>query len=80
MDNSRDEYRVLVNEEEQYSLWSAFKEIPEGWRQVGPAGSKEVCFALRERDLDRHAAPEYAQAGRGGRKAALPNGLVCEVT
>jgi len=34
---------VLMNDEDQYSLWPRFKEIPVGWRQVGPTGSKEEC-------------------------------------
>ena len=39
------EYQVLVNHEEQYSLWPTFKAIPPGWRQVGPIGSKDACLA-----------------------------------
>jgi len=33
-----------VNHEEQYSLWPTFKEIPNGWRQVGPIGTKQECL------------------------------------
>lgn len=44
MDDDRFEYRVLVNHEEQYSLWPSFKEIPNGWRQVGPTGTKKECL------------------------------------
>jgi len=35
---------VLINAEEQYSLWPAWKTIPAGWRAVGPRGSKEECL------------------------------------
>jgi MbtH protein len=38
------EYEVLVNAEEQYSLWLAGQAIPNGWRQVGPRGKKQVCL------------------------------------
>ena len=38
------DYQVLVNDEEQYSIWPTFKEIPKGWRQVGPVGKKQVCL------------------------------------
>ena len=38
------EYEVLVNAEEQYSLWLAGQQIPNGWRQVGPRGKKQVCL------------------------------------
>lgn len=48
MDDDRFEYQVLVNHEEQYSLWPTFKEIPNGWRQVGPIGTKQECLAYVE--------------------------------
>lgn len=36
---------VLVNNEEQHSLWPDGKGIPEGWRDTGILGSKEECLA-----------------------------------
>jgi MbtH protein len=48
---SRDEqedttiYKVVVNHEEQYSIWSADREAPLGWREVGKTGTKEECLA-----------------------------------
>jgi len=44
MNDDRIEYQVLVNHEEQYSLWPTFKEIPNGWSQVGPIGRKQQCL------------------------------------
>ena len=44
-DDDSFEYQVLVNHEEQYSLWPTFKDIPNGWRQVGPIGTKDECLA-----------------------------------
>lgn len=38
-------YEVLVNDEEQYSLWPAEKAVPAGWRTAGKRGTKEVCMA-----------------------------------
>jgi len=38
-------YIVLVNHEEQYSLWLADREIPLGWSVVGTPGSREECLA-----------------------------------
>ncbi|HYW06645.1 MAG TPA: MbtH family NRPS accessory protein [Longimicrobium sp.] len=38
-------YIVLMNHEEQYSLWLADKEIPLGWTAVGESGSKAECLA-----------------------------------
>uniref|UniRef100_UPI0039EEBFBC MbtH family protein n=1 Tax=Bordetella sputigena TaxID=1416810 RepID=UPI0039EEBFBC len=37
--------RVLVNDEEQYSLWPDFKAIPAGWRDTGVQGDKQTCLA-----------------------------------
>ncbi len=38
-------YKVLVNHEEQYSLWLANKDIPLGWTDTGKIGTKEECKA-----------------------------------
>ncbi|NUS12078.1 MAG: MbtH family NRPS accessory protein [Streptomyces sp.] len=38
-------YTVVVNDEEQFSLWPADREIPPGWREDGTRGSKEECLA-----------------------------------
>ena len=37
-------YVVLVNHEEQYSLWLDGKDIPNGWKQVYGPGDKEECL------------------------------------
>lgn len=42
-------YVVLVNQEEQYSIWPAFKTVPSGWTQVHSADSKAECLARIER-------------------------------
>ena len=39
-----DEYRVVVNDEEQYSLWPAFRAIPVGWADALMTGTKEDCL------------------------------------
>ena len=38
-------YKVVVNHEEQYSIWDADRETPLGWQEVGKSGSKEECLA-----------------------------------
>jgi MbtH protein len=38
-------YRVVVNHEEQYSLWPAERDLPPGWRDVGKQGRKAECLA-----------------------------------
>lgn len=37
-------YLVVLNEEEQYSIWPDYKEIPPGWRAVGKSGAKQDCL------------------------------------
>lgn len=37
-------YKVVVNHEEQYSIWPAERENPLGWREVGKSGQKAVCL------------------------------------
>jgi MbtH protein len=38
------EFLVLVNEEQQYSLWPSFRDVPAGWSAVGPKGSRKECL------------------------------------
>ena len=46
VENLQDElvYEVVVNEEEQYSIWAADKTIPLGWKKAGKQGTKTVCL------------------------------------
>lgn len=37
-------YKVVVNDEEQYSIWPTDWANPNGWRDVGPRGSKTECL------------------------------------
>tara|TARA_B100000614_G_C14477757_1_gene465350 strand:+ start:616 stop:843 length:228 start_codon:yes stop_codon:yes gene_type:complete len=41
-------YLVLVNHEEQYSLWPSYKPIPAGWRAVGKERTKDECLTYIE--------------------------------
>jgi MbtH protein len=41
-------YKVVVNHEEQYSIWPAYRELPLGWRGVGKEGLKDECLAYIE--------------------------------
>jgi MbtH protein len=38
-------YKVVVNHEEQYSIWPADKDNPLGWRDAGKSGTKVECLA-----------------------------------
>ena len=41
-------YDVVVNAEEQYSIWSVDKSMPPGWRAVGVRGTEPECLAYIE--------------------------------
>ena len=45
-DNTR--YIVVVNHEEQYSIWPEDREIPLGWKDAGKRGTKAECLAYIE--------------------------------
>jgi len=38
-------YKVVVNHEDQYSIWPADRENPLGWRDAGKVGAKTECLA-----------------------------------
>lgn len=38
-------YSVVVNHEEQYSIWPADRELPLGWSAAGFSGDKAACLA-----------------------------------
>jgi uncharacterized protein YbdZ (MbtH family) len=73
-------YVVVINHEDQYSIWPEGREIPAGWRATGMAGVKAECLAhidevwtdMRPRSLREHmerADPEPATA-----PPAMPEG------
>jgi len=47
---SRDEqqdstvYKVVVNHEDQYSIWPTGRDNALGWRDAGSSGSKQECL------------------------------------
>jgi uncharacterized protein YbdZ (MbtH family) len=38
-------YKVVVNHEEQYSIWPDYKDLPPGWNDAGKSGNKAECLA-----------------------------------
>ncbi len=69
-DESTDErtYRVVVNGEEQYSIWLAERDLPAGWLAEGTVGTREECLAhigtvwtdMRPRSLRERMAAQPA--------------------
>jgi uncharacterized protein YbdZ (MbtH family) len=48
-DNDREDktiYKVVINHEEQYSIWPSDRENPRGWLDVGKSGAKAECLAF----------------------------------
>ena len=43
--DTQSRYKVVRNDEEQYSIWPADRESPHGWHEDGTVGSKEECLA-----------------------------------
>jgi MbtH protein len=41
-------YEVVMNDEEQYSIWPADRELPLGWHTAGKQGLKAECLAWIE--------------------------------
>jgi MbtH protein len=39
-----DRYVVVVNDEEQYSIWGEGRPVPAGWQPVGVSGTRETCL------------------------------------
>ena len=37
-------YKVLINREEQYSIWPADRQNPAGWEDSGKTGGREECL------------------------------------
>ncbi|MEQ7922662.1 MbtH family NRPS accessory protein [Xanthomonas sp. WHRI 1810A] len=44
IDSENTQFRVVINHEEQYSLWPDYKAIPDGWKSVGIEGNKQTCL------------------------------------
>jgi MbtH protein len=63
-------YTVVINDEEQYSIWPTFRPVPAGWREVGVSGPKAACLAhidtvwtdMRPASLRRHMDDAAAKA------------------
>jgi MbtH protein len=41
-------YKVVINHEEQYSIWPADRENPLGWNDAGKQGTKDECLVYIE--------------------------------
>jgi len=64
-------YNVVVNHEDQYSIWRADRDPPPGWRAVGKTGGKSECLEYIKdvwtdmRPLSLRRRQEERAAGNG---------------
>ncbi|MFI6502833.1 MbtH family protein [Nonomuraea typhae] len=57
-------YRVVRNDEDQYSIWAVGRDLPLGWTEEGTVGDRETCLDrieqvwtdMRPRSLREHLA------------------------
>jgi MbtH protein len=62
-------YAVVMNDEDQYSIWRADDPIPDGWRNEGTTGTKEDCLAHIDEvwtDMRPRSLREAMEAGSEG--------------
>lgn len=64
---------VLINHEEQYSLWYEALELPDGWKKVWGPDTKEACMKwvdevwtdMRPLSLRKAMEEDKKKAGKG---------------
>ena len=47
-DDAETSFDVVVNHEEQFSIWPVARALPAGWRAAGKTGTKAECLAYIE--------------------------------
>jgi uncharacterized protein YbdZ (MbtH family) len=66
-DDESGEFLVLINDELQHSLWPAFRNVPDGWKAVGPRGNRKLCLEYIEQhwtDMRPRSLVESLNAGK----------------
>jgi MbtH protein len=59
-------YKVVVNDEQQYSIWPEHRENPLGWRDAGKSGLKAECLAYIDEVWTDMRPLGLRQTPRGG--------------
>ncbi|AFR50332.1 hypothetical protein KTR9_3697 [Gordonia sp. KTR9] len=68
-DDEDGRFYVLVNDENQHSLWPTFADIPAGWTKVFGEDSRAACLEYVEQnwtDLRPKSLIEAMEADKGG--------------
>src|SRR5687767_11142556 len=74
-------YKVVVNHEEQYSIWPADRENALGWNDAGKTGTKEECLAyikevwtdMRPLSLRKKMEDEFREGNKQGSHKVVRN-------
>jgi MbtH protein len=66
-------YKVVVNHEEQYSIWPAHRDNPLGWRDAGKQGLKSECLGYIK-DVWTDMRPSSLRRHMEGRRPPSPDG------
>ncbi len=78
MDNDIEDritYKVVMNHEEQYSIWAVDRENALGWTDVGVSGTKKECLDHIEvvwTDMTPLSVRKHMEEFRNKSKAAPP--------
>ena len=70
-------YKVVLNHEEQYSIWPVDRENAPGWRDAGQAGTKAECLAYIERvwtDMRPLSLRRHMEQAERGEEPSAPSG------
>ncbi|MFJ9032824.1 MbtH family protein [Streptomyces sp. NPDC102274] len=73
-DNDNGSFYVLVNHENQHSLWPTFANVPDGWTVVFGEDGRQACLDyveknwtdMRPASLIREMEGETVSAGKAG--------------
>ncbi|MER5438801.1 MbtH family protein [Streptomyces sp. NPDC002790] len=58
-------YVVLVNDENQHSLWPVFVDVPDGWQTVFGEAAREECLAYIEKSWTDMRPKSLIEAMKG---------------
>ncbi|MGA9869762.1 MAG: MbtH family protein [Rhodococcus sp. (in: high G+C Gram-positive bacteria)] len=72
-DDEDGRFFVLVNDEDQHSLWPTFSDVPQGWRVVFGEDSRAACLEYVEKnwtDMRPRSLREAMEADAAARASA----------
>ncbi|MFG3497978.1 MbtH family protein [Streptomyces sp. NPDC047928] len=74
-ENEDGSFHVLVNEENQHSLWPAFAEVPDGWTVVFGEDTRQACLAYVEENWTDMRPASLVRAMEGTEGGVEPDAV-----